>query len=130
MKYPNFELIEYMFLEKVKTIYPEIFVHYYPRVYMSAFNQVWGSTALGFGGCGGSAMTHAYTTVVDVYFSSRSSTVTNTIQELPELHGVYFDGKFAYMIGGKPSEKFFEDVKNHNMTDVMTANERYRADEH
>lgn len=125
MKYPNFELIEYKFLEKLRGLYPEIFVNYYPRVYMNAFNQLWGSTTLGFCGCGGSAMTNAYTTVVDVYFSSRSSTTTNTIQEQPEFHGVYFDGKFAYMIDGKPPEIFFDDLKNHNMADVITAKERY-----
>lgn len=44
------------------------------------FDQVWDSTALGFGGIGGSALTGALTTVVlkidgnvDVYFSTRKA---------------------------------------------------------
>ena len=124
-KYPNLELIEYKFISKLKDIYPEIFVHFYPHIYMDVFRQTWASTALGFGGVGGSAMTDAYTTVVHVYFSSRSLTVTNTIEKIPEFHGVYFDGRFAYMIETEPKEEFFKDVKERNMASVDVAMERY-----
>ena len=123
--YPNLELIEYKFLNKISFLYPEILKKYYPRVYVDVFNQTWASTALGFGGVGGSAMTDAYTTVVHVYFSSRSSTVTNTIEKIPEFHGVYFDGRFAYMLEGEPKEKFFEDLRDRRMANVQEAMQRY-----
>ena len=125
MKYPNLELIEYKFLSKMKYLYPLVFEHYYPHIYMDVFRQTWASTALGFGGVGGSAMTDAYTTVVHVYFSPRSSTVTNTIEKTPEFHGVYFDGRLAYMIETEPKEEFFKDVKERNMASVDVAIERY-----
>lgn len=47
------------------------------------FAQTWGSTALGFGGIGGAAMTPAYTVVVDGPDGSRV---------------VYWAGRFAYLI--------------------------------
>lgn len=61
------------------------------------FMQTWGSTALGFGGVGGQALTPARTCVF-----------------IPEVDGedyiVYFGGRFAYKapIG---SEKFREDMR-------------------
>lgn len=62
------------------------------------FPQTWGSTALGFGGMGGSAISTAYTTVV---FNRPSA-------------AVYFDGTFAYMIE-KINDKFWDDLTNRNM---------------
>lgn len=47
-----------------------------------AFPQLWGTTALGFGGIGGQAMTTAQTIVV--------------VAELKRVVVVYFDGRFAY----------------------------------
>ena len=47
------------------------------------FNQLWGSTALGFGGLGGAAMTNAYTVVLRGPDGSIA---------------VYWNGGFAYLI--------------------------------
>lgn len=61
------------------------------------FEQVWGSTALGFGGIGGQAMTTARTYVL-----------------IPQVDGedfiVYFAGKFAYKVPVN-SEAFKEDLR-------------------
>ena len=67
------------------------------------FEQVWGSTALGFGGIGGCAMTSARTYVF-----------------IPEVGDqkcfVYFGSRFAYAVDY--SEEFFKDVLNHDMASV------------
>lgn len=66
------------------------------------FSQVWGSTALGFGGVGGQAMTSAYTVVIRGPHSD---------------YAVYFSGRLAYHIQ-IPTERFFEDMANHRMLSV------------
>lgn len=70
------------------------------------FSQTWGSTALGFDGYGGQAMTTANTCVL-----------------IPEsCHQdcfVYFAGRFAYNV--PYSEAFREDVRNHSMKSVRQA---------
>ena len=123
--YPNLELIEYQFKQEIEKRYPDIFKHYYTTIWMDVFRQVWASTALGFGGCGGSAMTGAYTTVATAVLTPRSSTTTNTIEANPEFFGVYFDGRLAYFIEDRPSNEFFEDLKNRDMVSVQKATERY-----
>lgn len=73
------------------------------------FQQTWGSTALGFGGIGGQAITSAYTVVVE------------------GLQGdacVYFAGRLAYHIEG-PGPKFWEDVAARSMHQVAGAKPRY-----
>ena len=67
------------------------------------FSQTWSSTALGFGGLGGQAITDAYTIVL------RSSLLGE--------YCVYFGGRFAYNIK-KPNEKFFQDVAKLYMAPV------------
>jgi hypothetical protein len=66
------------------------------------FPQTWGSTALGFGGIGGQAMTSAYTTVI--------------------MHGrvavVYFAGRYAYKVQ-KVTQTFMDDLLYHNLCDVQ-----------
>lgn len=69
------------------------------------FDQTWGSTALGFGGIGGAAMTTAPTTVV--YLRSH--------------YAVYFAGRHAYTIS-HPSDEFFDDLKNRDMVSVDKKN--------
>lgn len=69
------------------------------EVEVYTFPQTWGSTALGFGGIGGSAMTTAYTVVVLRY---------------PQAC-VYFGGRLAYKIA-KPNQIFYEDLRNFNMS--------------
>ena len=72
------------------------------------FPQMWGSTALGFGGIGGQAMTTAYTTVI-----------TYGIEAV-----VYFNGRLAYRIE-RVNQTFFEDLNKHDMHEVAGALGRY-----
>jgi hypothetical protein len=74
------------------------------------FPQVWGSTALGFGGIGGQTITTAYTTVVE--------------SDIDASCCVYFGGQFAYRIE-QPNEQFREDLFNQNMVQVSGAKKRY-----
>lgn len=67
------------------------------------FEQVWGSTALGFGGVGGQAMTDARTYVfVPVSCNQKCF--------------VYFAGRFAYAV--ERSDVFMADVLGGNMEPV------------
>lgn len=70
---------------------------------LAMFAQTWGSTALGFGGVGGQAITSAYVVV---------------IQCMNEFC-VYFGGQFAYKVIN-PSEAFFEDITKCRMADVKS----------
>lgn len=65
------------------------------------FPQTWGSTALGFGGIGGAAMTTAYTTVI----------------VLDRDGAVFFDGMHAYTIYDFNAD-FFIDVRRFSMVSV------------
>lgn len=73
-----------------------------------SFPQTWGSTALGFGGIGGSAMTTALTVIV--------------------MHGVeacvYFGGEFAYRIDDI-NHVFRSDMQLYAMNPVHGARKRY-----
>lgn len=75
------------------------------------FEQVWGSTSLGFGGMGGQAMTSA-----------------NTYVFIPEVDEerchVYFAGRFAY--SADYTESFREDLAKHNMVSVSRSG-KYKA---
>ena len=74
------------------------------------FLQTWGSTALGFGGVGGQAMSNAYTTVFgDI---------------LKDAYVVFFGKKIAYVIEN-PTEQFFEDLNRREMVSVDKAKQRY-----
>ena len=70
------------------------------------FEQTWGSTALGFGGIGGQAMTSARTYVF-------------IPMGVNQKCFVYFAGKFAYAVDY--SEKFMEDVLKGNVASVSEA---------
>jgi hypothetical protein len=74
------------------------------------FPQIWGSTALGFGGMGGAAITTAYTTILQ---SNKGYG-----------YCVYFSGIFAYRIA-KPNEKFYDDMTKRVMTNVKDAKQLY-----
>ena len=78
-------------------------------IYM--FEQTWGSTALGFPGVGGSAMTEATTYVL-----------------IPKTESicahVYFGSQFAYKVTGL-TQTFMDDLNNHSMASVMEASSRY-----
>lgn len=78
-----------------------------------SFEQMWGSTALGFSGTVGcDAMTTATTTILKH---------TRT-----EKYGVMFGGRLAYVVE-EPTEEFFDDVKNHSMVSVANKN-KYQID--
>jgi aspartate aminotransferase-like enzyme len=73
-----------------------------------SFPQTWGSTALGFDGIGGSALTTALTVIV--------------------MHGVeacvYFGGSFAYRIE-EINETFRTDMQRYDMKSVTSARKQY-----
>lgn len=70
---------------------------------INLFSQTWGSTALGFGGFGGMAITEAYTTVI--------------LYKPLDIYAVYFDGDFAYYVLN-PNEQFYHDLMGHKMASV------------
>ena len=78
----------------------------YTDLSLRVFPQVWGSTALGFGGVGGQAMTAAYTTVVEDTYEW--------------FYSVFFGERLAYLIQN-PSDVFFEDMYKCNMKPVSQA---------
>lgn len=75
----------------------EMFIH-------AMFPQMWSSTALGFGGFGGQAITTAYTTIIGSGIYRKEFVV-------------YFNGRFAYRVDD-PSEQFFSDMSNQQMKSV------------
>lgn len=76
---------------------------------IETFSQTWGSTALGFGGVGGDALTTASTTVI----------------RIPnDRYVVFFGSELAYVVEN-PTKEFFEDLQNRRMTDCQTAKKRY-----
>ena len=83
----------------------------YDMAVIAMFPQTWGSTALGFGGIGGAAMTTAYTIVI----------------ECDGEYAVYFGGRSAYLIR-QPSQTFFEDMTNNRMAGVSEAHKRYKKE--
>jgi len=76
----------------------------------SMFTQTWSSTALGFGGIGGQAITSAYVCVIE----------SNIVGGF----AVYFGGRLAYVIN-RPNEKFMEDVHRHRMVDAKLGKATY-----
>lgn len=73
------------------------------------FEQTWGSTALGFDGIGGSALTTAWTHVV---------------MTSDGKYHVFFNGRHAYSIEN-PTEKFKEDLEKRFMVSIKEAKEQY-----
>lgn len=80
---------------------------------VAMFPQTWGSTALGFGGIGGSAMTTAYTVVIQAQHGYSREVL------------VYFGGRFAYRIG-EPNEIFWEDLANKFVASIRDC-EKYES---
>ena len=76
------------------------------------FNQTWGSTALGFGGIGGQAITQARTYVFVPMTCNQKCFV-------------YFAGRFAYKADW--CETLKEDIRNQNVAPVYQAG-KYRKD--
>lgn len=91
---------------KMKQVRPDPY-----HVSVDMFEQTWGSTALGFGGIGGQAVTSAYTVVVDGPMGDAC---------------VYFGGTLAYHVL-KPNAQFREDVAQHALRDRAGAANRYET---
>lgn len=72
------------------------------------FPQLWGSTALGFGGMGGAAMTTAYTTVI--------MCKTNA--------AIFFDGRHCYSVDNV-GQFFLDDLTKRQMASLRDAKDRY-----
>ena len=83
---------------------------FYDLTVYSMFVQTWGSTALGFGGVGGQAITSAYVCIIE--------------SDLVGQFAVYFSGRLAYVIE-RPNQKFTEDITNHKMVDAKLGKATY-----
>lgn len=116
MKYPNLELIEYITENTACELFEnELTMSTYHKFKMYVFPQTWSSTALGFDGCGGQAITEAYTTVVKMtsYKLESSKDIRGIVyKELEDkIYAVFFDGRIAYMCLN-PNFEFFRDCNN------------------
>jgi hypothetical protein len=83
---------------------------FYDLTVYSMFPQTWSSTALGFGGIGGQAITSAYVCIIE--------------SNLVGGYAVYFGGRLAYVIN-RPNEKFIEDIERHRMVDANLGKATY-----
>ena len=113
MKYPNLELIEYITDNLAIENFDILDNTYCHRFRMYVFPQTWSSTALGFGGCGGQAITEAYTTVVEMSWSYLDKIDEirglNLKESKDKIYAVFFDGMLAY-ICMNPNGQFFKDL--------------------
>lgn len=83
---------------------------FYDLTVCAMFPQTWGSTALGFGGIGGAAITSAYVCIIE----------SNLLGQF----AVYFGGRLAYVIE-RPNEKFMEDISRQRMVDANKGKATY-----
>ena len=83
---------------------------FYDLTVYSMFPQTWSSTALGFGGIGGQAITSAYVCIIE--------------SNLVGGYAVYFSSRLAYVIN-RPNEKFIEDISRHRMVDAKLGKKTY-----
>jgi hypothetical protein len=83
---------------------------FYDLTVCAMFPQTWGSTALGFGGIGGQAITSAYVCIIE----------SNLLGQF----AVYFGGRFAYVIE-RPNDKFWEDRSSQRMVDARLGKTAY-----
>ena len=82
----------------------------YDLTVYAMFTQTWGSTALGFGGISGQAVTSAYVCVIE----------SNLIGQ----YAVYFGGRLAYVIE-RPNPQFFTDISGQRMVDARLGKDTY-----
>ena len=82
----------------------------YDLTVFTMFPQTWSSTALGFQGIGGQAITSAYVCIIE----------SNLLGQL----AVYFGERLAYVIK-RPNEKFMEDIASQRMVDAHLGNITY-----
>jgi hypothetical protein len=82
----------------------------YDLTVYSMFPQTWSSTALGFGGIGGQAISSAYVCIIE--------------SNLVGGYAVYFGGRLAYVID-RPNEIFIEHIERHRMVDAKLGKATY-----
>ena len=137
MKYPNLELLEYITENTACELFEnELTMSTYHKFKMYVFPQIWSSTALGFdanGGCGGQAITEAYTTVVRMVLckveSGKGVNRMVHIESEENIYAVFFDGRIAYMCLN-PSHEFLVDINNMNMKSQKEAMKYYKDDKY
>lgn len=116
MKYPNLELLEYITENIANELFKDVLIiSTYHKFKMYVFPQTWSSTALGFdanGGCGGQAITEAYTTVVEMELHNIDKKTYDRTYDI--IYAVFFDGRIAYMCLN-PNAIFLMDLKNMDM---------------
>lgn len=123
MKYPNLELIEKTFKEKVKEKYPSVFDanSQWRKCTADVFMQTWGNTATGFDlelVYSGQAFKDEYTTVMTLEWHELSNNVLCPKQ----VYGVFFGNKLAYILRS-PNQKFEFDLRNRQMKSQKHARE-------
>lgn len=124
MRYPNLELIEQTFKEKVKEKYPDIFetaVYQFYGCEADMFSQTWSDTATGFdleSVISGQAFTNEYTTVMTLTWLEWSS-VDNRMHP-KSLYGVFFGNRLAYILKN-PNQKFEFDLRDRCMNSQKNA---------
>jgi len=123
MKYPDLELIEQTFKEKVKERYPSAFDanNQWLKCTADMFMQTWCNTATGFDlepVCSGQAFTDEYTTVMELEWYELSS-VDNKLHP-KSLYGVFFGNKLAYILKN-PNQKFEFDFRDRCMNSQKNA---------
>lgn len=113
MRYPNLELLEYITENTANELFKDILtMSTYHKFKMYVFPQTWSSTALGFDGCGGQAITEAYTTVVEMELHNIDKKTYDRTYDI--IYAVFFDGRIAYMCLN-PNAIFLMDLKNMDM---------------
>ena len=124
--YPNLELIEYIFKEKVAQNHPELLPIEDANISADVFLQTWPNTAGGFdqGGFSGQAFTTQYTTVMTEVFSiHEGNDVKYTF-----AFGVFFGNKMAYMLTN-PNESFYEDLEKREIKSIKNATKYAESEE-
>lgn len=125
-KYPNLELIEYIFKNKIHELYAEeLSEEVLAGCTAEVFMQTWPNTATGFsepGVCSGQAMTNEYTTIMMYDWSYTKD--DNEWHRGEPIYGVFFGNRFGYAVM-EPKYEFFEDWKKKNMQSVFNAKETY-----
>lgn len=109
---PNLPLIQERFFNSIQGDLIQNDIHYPQFEIIDVFSQTWGSTALGFDGIGGCAITSAYTTII----------LNNDLDYV----GIFFGERMAYVIK-HPNEKFVEDIKKRNMCSVENSSKYERG---
>lgn len=125
-RYPDFNYFEYILYNYLCSIHPE----YKNKMFnfstsVNMFAQIWPDTSGAFRkiGCiAGCTLTQQYTTIMTascILYDSKIMQMQGTT-----AYGVFFEKQLGYVIEN-PTEKFFADVKNHNLKGVYDSIDDY-----